>query len=222
MKIDKVIANYQVVDQIADSLINITDKGVAYQARETDPIEYGEEYFQRYSSYRGTEISKCINSSRIDLLKRFGEPAALDIGIGSGEFLETANAAGVQCFGFDVNPIAIEYLKRRGFFVNPTNGVSTQGINTVTFWDVFEHLEEPSTFVSDLGIETIIMSVPIVEDFSCLLGWKHFKPGEHLYYFTNEGMISFMDEIGYKLAYSGRPECDCGREDIGSFVFNLK
>jgi len=152
------------------------------------------------------------------LVKEFGRPPVLDVGVGSCEFLESLNAEGIRCFGYDINPIAVAMLKESGDFLDPVN----PGVHTTTLWDTLEHIPDPYSFLRLLNSETIIISIPILDPGASLLGWKHFKPGEHLYYFTEGGLLTYMEDVGYNSVYVGRPEELCGRQDIGSFVFKKK
>jgi hypothetical protein len=92
-------------------------------------------------------------------------------------------------------------------------------------FDVLEHLFDLSTFIRTLPHSMLICSLPIVPDkieLSIenpeLLKWKHFRPGEHLYYFRENGFIEFCKDLGWSCIYNAYDECP-PREDIGNFVF---
>jgi len=196
----------------------VTDNGIVYQVKVAEPFEYGEEYFTRYCEYRGSKASLCIVGARIEMVKRFGDGDVLDVGVGNGEFLEHLNREGIRCFGYDINPHAVEMLKERGDFLLP--GSAT--VRTATFWDTLEHIPDPASFLGLVDATRVLMSIPIYSSVDSLLSWKHFKPGEHLYYFTEEALVTYMGDLGYEAIYVGRPEEKCGRQDIMSFAFSRR
>lgn len=215
---DEIITSYKVVETFSDGAFSVTENGIVYQNDLSKPYEYGHDYYKRYQDYRGSATSACLIRCRSEMVARFGAPPVLDVGIGSGEFLESLNAEGIRCFGFDINPIAVSILKDRGDFLSPVS----PGVQTATFWDTLEHIPDPATFLSELNSPTVLISIPILDRVASINGWKHFKPGEHLYYFTEKGLVAYMKDVGYNVVYSGRPEERCGRQDIGSFAFKRR
>ncbi len=221
MTSDAVISTYRIVAEVDTGRLFITDRGVAFQAVGIPPVIYGEDYFARYTGYAKSGTEMCLNQARLDLLQRYADVPTLDVGIGSGAFLNRLEVAGIPCWGYDINPVAIDWLERCGLLADPVTAVEQLGVRSVTLWDVLEHMPDPSGFIRALGAETILLSLPIVTSWRGITEWKHYKPGEHLFYFTHEGLTGFMRTLGYRLVFHGRPECDCGREDIGSYVFQM-
>lgn len=219
---DEIVGTYRPVGYADEGRLVITDRGVAFQAGDIQPVEYGEAYFARYISYAGSAVEACLNEVRLDLLRRYAEAPTLDVGIGNGAFLNRLEAAGLPCWGYDINPVAISWLDRGGLWAEPETAVSELGVLSVTLWDVLEHMPAPSKFLSEAGAKTILMSIPIVTDWATIATWKHYKPGEHLFYFTHDGLTGFMRELGYRLVFRGGPERDCGREDVDSYVFRRR
>jgi hypothetical protein len=48
---------------------------------------------------------------------------------------------------------------------------------------------------------------------------RHFKPGEHYWYFTTAGLIAWFWKLGFTCREANSMETMAGREDIGTFVF---
>jgi hypothetical protein len=48
---------------------------------------------------------------------------------------------------------------------------------------------------------------------------KHFRPQEHIWYFTREGLVNAMKACGFSLVAESDFETELGREDIGTFAF---
>lgn len=65
----------------------------------------------------------------------------------------------------------------------------------------------------------VILSTPIYKSFNDVLQSKHYKPDEHIHYFSYHGIIKFMEKFNYKCVESSMIETKLGRESIGSFVF---
>jgi 2-polyprenyl-3-methyl-5-hydroxy-6-metoxy-1,4-benzoquinol methylase len=76
----------------------------------------------------------------------------LDIGCGRGEFLEACKAAGIDCYGFDVNERSVADLQKRGINVTLAGvpqcfeGVKHGSIGSVLAMHVVEHLPVEQLF----------------------------------------------------------------------------
>ena len=47
----------------------------------------------------------------------------------------------------------------------------------------------------------------------------HFRPDEHCWYFTRDGLMFAMNACGFALVTESSIETELGREDIGTFAF---
>ena len=61
--------------------------------------------------------------------------------------------------------------------------------------------------------------MPIYRDQAHCLASKHFKPGEHLHYWTREGLLLWMGRLGFVCIEHNDAESRIGREGIESFAF---
>lgn len=189
--------------------------GIAVQKDRTQSIEYAEDYFERYVSYEGTSIAILLNESRVAITEKYCKGSLLDIGIGSGEFVKSSN---LKVYGYDINPLGINWLKSRDLFVNPyDNKIPVCGW---TFWDSLEHFAEPQDILTlvEPG-EHVFISIPIFHDVLLVKEWKHYRPNEHFYYFTKDGLIDYMKQSGFMLLEFNDAETIAGRQDILTFVF---
>lgn len=137
----------------------------------------------------------------------------VDVGIGSGAFIELRNKSGQRTCGFDVNPIALKWLTDHGVFQDPW-----QGAMAASFWDVLEHIPNFPDLISKIS-DWVFVSIPIFEDGEHVLRSKHYRKDEHVWYFTARGLINVFADCGFDLVDMSRIETDIGREDIGSFAF---
>jgi hypothetical protein len=207
---------------IFDEAINMLSVRPLYEPSEgmwrqvsRERIEYGDEYFAKYQGYAETELGRQLTSARVELVKRHGCESVLDVGIGCGAFIEAFG----QAQGFDVMPAAVGWLKERGLFRSPYSLVS-RFPGAITCWDSLEHIEQPDRLLTSVkpGMH-LFVSLPIFKDHDDIRASKHYRPGEHLTYWTDQGLRDFCAREGLALVESSQIESDLGRESIGTYVF---
>lgn len=185
--------------------------GVAWQADMTSRVDYGPEYWEKCSGYDGTEIAEAINAARVALVARYFAGRVCDIGIGSGAFVR----ARPYTFGFDVCPDAIAWLKREHLFCSPGDGFAA-----FTFWDVLEHVERPEDYLGLVPLHGwVFVSLPIFRDLHRIRESRHYRPGEHLYYWTDDGFLGWMALHGFQVHEANDEETRAGRDSIRSYAF---
>jgi len=210
------------------------------------PREYDEAYFKKYEEYAKTPMGNKLTEERISFVNKWCHPgdncnSLLDIGVGSGCFIKRRNqlarevAPGIKSpssLGYDINPVAVEMLKRDGLYVDIAKEESLI-FSAYTFWDSFEHIKDHSGlfnkmysgYFNDLPVKAkVFMSIPIFRGVEHALGSKHFRVNEHYWYFTAQGLIRYMSDRGF--ACLGVDDFEnrfrAGREDILSFVFGKR
>lgn len=170
---------------------------------------YDDAYYQKYVDMDKTKMGRNLTRARVDLVNEFLKDGSLvDVGIGSGKFM-----AEIGCYGFDVNPMAIDLLDDTHRFYNPYEGK----VENATFWDSLEHIEDIELILKNIN-QFVFVSIPIFKSVNHVLTSKHYRPDEHCFYFTDEGFKSFMDAHGFKVIECNTMETDLGREDIGTYV----
>ena len=116
--------------------------GVAYQKDMSKSIAYDQEYFDKYVIREKSTIGRVLNRARVDAVKSWAHNLSiLDIGIGCGSFIKYAQGKKLDLIGFDINPVGVAWLKKRGIFCDPYT--SDVKIGCYTFWDSLEHIPEP-------------------------------------------------------------------------------
>jgi hypothetical protein len=173
---------------------------------------YDVDYWDRYRGMMHTEIGRNLNQCRIDIANKFkvNPLQLLDIGVGNAQFVDTFG-----CRGFDINPMAIEYLKSTNKYINPYT--ESCKWKWMSFFDSLEHIVDSSELLSKT--HNAIVSVPIHQNLESLLISKHLRPSEHFWHFTVSGMLHYMNHFGFDCKYYSTIESKLGRQDIGSFVF---
>jgi len=152
--------------------------------------------------------------ARFDFVERHYRGPLIDIGIGSGAFLELRCQHRRATYGYDINPAGIQWLKARKLFADPY----AMPFNAATLWDVLEHVSDFQPLLSNVR-DWLFLSLPIFYSAEHALGSKHFRPQEHFWYFMRQGLIHTMGLCGFGLITENNMETELGREDIGTFAF---
>lgn len=186
-------------------------RGMGYLRVEGAP--YDAEYFRKYERYAATPLGRSLDRLRVDLVARHAGPAAvLDVGVGSGAFIE---ARGGKTYGFDINPAAVAWLEDRGLFRDPHE----RPVEVMTFWDSIEHIPDPAPMLANAR-RWVFVSLPIVPGAGPPApDWRHLRPDEHCWYWTRRGFVRWMAGHGFRCVEHNMAESEAGRSDIHSFAF---
>ncbi|MEN3753744.1 hypothetical protein ABC733_17225 [Mangrovibacter sp. SLW1] len=157
---------------------------------------YDAEYFSRYKAMADTPMGKDLTSARISLVSRHYSGVLVDVGIGAGQFVE----ARPNTKGFDVNPAGIDWLKTRGAWAD----IYTERYPALSFWDSLEHIDRPDVAVARAE-EWVFVSVPIFEEAEHVIRSRHYRKDEHIWYWTEWGLIHWFFQQGFELAEKTLP-----------------
>lgn len=208
---DSIIASFAAQDD--GDLALCLDDGVAYQRDQSQLVAYDDAYFNKCAGYEGQDIASRINAGRVSLVDRYcANRHVLDVGTGCGEFIKHRP---LTC-GVDVNPAARRWLMENRLWADELHS-----FNGYTFWDVIEHVPNPrEDYFAHIGDGAYLFtSIPIFKDLTRIRESKHYRPGEHLYYWTRTGFISWMAWHGFTVIERCQFEIDAGRDSIESFAF---
>lgn len=190
-----------------EQLTWIPKLGIGFYPVKANP--YNAEYFEAYNAIKETPIGLALNEARVNLVNKYTSGSVLDIGIGNGAFVEARE----NTWGFDINPVAVKWLIDCNKYRHPLRGA-----DALTFWDSLEHIHNPTLMLQGAK-EFVFVSCPIYDDVEHVLRSKHFKPDEHCWYWTVEGLVKYMDMFGFQVQEVNWMETAIGREDIATFVF---
>jgi Methyltransferase domain len=197
--------------QVDADLMLCREHGLAYQLNRRHLVPYDGPYYEKCASYEGDTIARAINAGRIDLVSRYvGMNRVLDVGIGSGEFVKLRP----NTWGCDINPVAIEWLKRNDLWSERLCEFAG-----VTMWDVIEHLPDPDLYLRQINLHGyLFVSIPVFASLDAIRESKHYRPGEHLTYWTPAGFEAWIDRHGFAVRERAEFESQAGRENITSYA----
>lgn len=118
----------------------------------------------------------------------------LDVGYGTGSFLESCKNCIPERYGHDISGLSVPNGCK---FVD---NILDNHYEVITFFDCLEHMHDIE-FVKDLKCDYICISVPWCHYFDddWFENWKHRKPDEHLWHFDEKSLKNFMNRMGYDM-----------------------
>ncbi|ERW65301.1 methyltransferase domain-containing protein [Pseudomonas aeruginosa] len=191
---------------LTDCLLWSEELGMGFHPR--PPMDYSGPYFEKYQALDATPMGTALTTARVDMVRRHFDGEVLDVGIGGGRFVVESGGK-----GFDVNEEAVQWLKSRNAYADPYKGVAA-----ITCWDSLEHVPDPEALVRSVG-EWVFVSMPVYKDQADCLKSKHFKPGEHLHYWSVRGLVGWFAKMNFGCVEINERESGLGREGITSFAF---
>ncbi len=170
---------------------------------------YDEGYYKAF--YEGKDASKREYFSRrvLELVPMVPDrPRLLDVGAGTGIFLEVAQAQGWQVEGVDPSAAACRVC-RETLGVEVWHGTiedlspSDSRYDVITMWEVLEHTRDPlgtlhaaQELLVDGGL--LALSVPNASGLVGVLRWREeLMPWYHLYHFTQSTLKALLRRAGF-------------------------
>lgn len=202
-----------------DRLLWWPELEAGYYPVKTGSTPYDTAYFERFKMQAATPMGRALMKARVDFVARHVKGPIVDVGIGSGAFIELWNRTqrGGGAWGYDINPAAVDWLGKNRAFVDPY----LLRPDVITLWDVLEHIPDFSRLLASAQ-KFVFVSLPIFVDCEHVLRSKHFRKDEHYWYFTFNGLIRMFESFGFEVFDYNNAETAIGREDIGSFAFRRK
>jgi hypothetical protein len=188
--------------------------GIGYYPVEAGLAPYDQDYFDNFDRNARTDLGRALMQARCNFVEQHYRGPLIDVGIGSGAFIEQRRARGRTTYGYDINPAAVAWLEQRALLVDPY----WVAFDAFTLWDVLEHIPDFQALLVNVS-EWLFLSLPIFRDAEHALRSKHFKPDEHCWYFSRDGLVTAMKMCAFALVSESAIETELGREDIGTFAF---
>lgn len=132
----------------------------------------------------------------------------LDIGAGTGDFLNVANHNGWKTIGVEPSEKAKAIAQEKGvYLIGDTKSLEDHTIDVITMWHVLEHVPNVESQIKELKrllkpTGTIIIAVPNFHSFDA----KHYGPfwaaydvPRHLWHFSKKSMKLLFEKENLKL-----------------------
>jgi 2-polyprenyl-3-methyl-5-hydroxy-6-metoxy-1,4-benzoquinol methylase len=174
-----------------------------------------QEYYAQYQPTGKDYVGKTYAHDRELAAKRCdsygfglgGDLRILDVGSGSGAFVDECRARGYAAYGCEVADYA--YAQNRDFIYKGdllALNFPTDHFDRITCHDVLEHVIDPRAFVAELFRATKQGGVAVVDfpNFEAKAGAHHWKE-EHLWYFTAEQLVKLLKQAGFDIADVSHP-----------------
>lgn len=172
---------------------------------------YDKEYAELSLQYSLTSVNLPLMLNRLALVSRLTKElgTVLDIGCGVGEFLRFAERY-YTCYGVEPNSHAqMSENARCNSKVYPVLNGTIPPVNTVTLFDVLEHIEDPREMLKTIHERYLLSHGHLVVIMPCIDGgfvtspeiekWKHYKIREHLFLFSKLGLAKLLAQAGFKV-----------------------
>ena len=192
-----------------NSLIWCPEKGMGFHPQE--PISYEHDYWQKYLVMDDTPLGDDLTKARKELVDWYYSGPVVDVGIGGGKFV---TAMGAEGYGYDVNANAINWLMENNRFYDPYASY----VDCITCWDSLEHIPDPEALISKVR-GWVFVSLPIFNNPNTITSSKHYRPGEHIWYWSDIGLVKWFKELGFVNVEKNEMETELGREAISTYVF---
>lgn len=184
------------------------------------PFEYTSDYAESQSTNIEMSYLRLGVIAREMGFEALTDSRVLELGPGTGCMMEVMRRHCLSVDGFDIAPtdhvtIDQDEARRRHW-------------DLLIACDVIEHMPDINS-IFDYTFDWAYISTPCrPDDIDLLANWRHFRPNEHLWYFTRDELSRWFDAKGYEVKYAGhvedliRPRWDREKPNISSFVIRRK
>jgi len=159
------------------------------------------------------------------LIPHAGKGRWIDVGVGNGGFLFTADEFGFDAVGIDKRAYILQDLKALGYKVEEADATTFDysGATVVILADILEHIPYPKELLRHIRKDlrgAIYISCPNMDSVSwrymdTVGGTPYWKESEHYHNFTRARLQALLKECGFTPVYFGvSPRYQAGMEII--------
>lgn len=158
-----------------------------------------------YQAVKRRNLKKKLQliNSQIDRLE-----SVLDFGAGTGDFLATAQSAGVEVAGIEPNNAARQLAQQKGITLHENlEELTGKSYDVITLWHVLEHvpnldeqITQLKTLLKDDGC--MVVAVPNFKSFDAKhygSYWAAYDVPRHLWHFSQTAISKIFDKHGFKV-----------------------
>lgn len=223
----------------ATPFLNCTDHSVSgevYQLMKnqefdflvTTPVPSNlEKYYQSDAYISHTDAKKSLFEKAYQIVKKYtlkkkvmlldsfatAEKTVLDVGAGTGDFLQVCKKNHWNVFGIEPSEKAREIAKSKNVLLEKDlSFFKEQKFDVITLWHVLEHVENLESFIQSLKEHLkengrLVIAVPNYKSFDALYFkeyWAAYDVPRHLWHFSQQSISKVFSEIQMNLE-STRP-----------------
>ena len=235
---DKIGERFEVTDlflsQEKFELVKCGDCGMVFTNNPPSPAEIGkyynsEEYLSHNDNasgllsfvYKGArEFMLSRKQKSIEKLSGLKSGKLLDIGCGTGHFLEKMQKAGWDVNGVEINEMAREQAKSLTgvTIIEPSRlcDLPKKSFDIITLWHVLEHFHDPENYMSNIkellkpeGI--CVIALPNIDSFDAQhygKYWAAYDVPRHLWHFSPTTFKIFVEKSGFNIFKTKRLPLD--------------
>jgi SAM-dependent methyltransferase len=182
---------------------------------------YDQAYFQSvqvskgYDDYAalepGVRRTARARLGRIARLRRSPPGRLLDVGCGTGCFVDEARHAGWDARGIEVSPYAAAVASERGLPVTCQSiealRLEPSSLDAVTLWDVLEHVTDPAGALAQAASAlrpggVLALSTGDVSSWCARWSgarWHLYNIPEHLFFFSRTALVLMLERSGCRV-----------------------
>ena len=161
-----------------------------------------------------------------------GHAGVIDIGAGTGAFVETCKESDLAAIGVEPNEAMVQYAVERHRDVRVASWETLEHVMLsgpcaayITAFDVFEHLADPRGFLATMKLSLLPGGLLVIEmpEAACPqqlaegLNWKHIRPRQHICLYSDTAAQKLFAQCGWKVETLHRPK----RGTLGKICYFL-
>ncbi len=135
----------------------------------------------------------------------------LDIGCGTGDFLQQCNEKGWEVFGVEpeekARKRAIEKLEKKPIIFDDIDKLPHQKFDVITLWHVLEHIPNTKSYIKKLSEQLnrngiLLIAVPNFKSYDAKYYhsfWAAYDVPRHLWHFSKTAIQKLFSEQGFEL-----------------------
>ena len=151
-------------------------------------------------------VKKYALKRKVSLLNSFetDEKTVLDIGAGTGDFLNSCKDSNWETFGLEPNKDAIKIAATKGVFLKERlSEFKNKKFDVITLWHVLEHIENLSDYIESLKKllkekGTLVIAVPNYKSYDAKLYreyWAAYDVPRHLWHFSQDSISKLFSQV---------------------------
>lgn len=157
------------------------------------------------AGFAGFKHDKELTFADLGLGGAFVGKSILDVGCGTGQFVQMMKHSAGSIKGIDISDECISLARARGLNCVCQDFLTQDGTyDVITMWHLIEHLPKPQQYIEHSyrllapgGL--LLIETPIIGTISTSFDadWRYFMPNEHINLFTQNALFRMCSDAGF-------------------------